>query len=138
MTIGGAIAELQNLINANDVPFYYKGGIEKVIETILMELPTTEVSEDCISREWLIEEIARRDTTDGYVKTFGGREVNEIILNAPSVVPKDHIGESTDMVGEWNFKSITNKCHVTGKCSLCKERRVLDNYCSNCGAKMKG
>lgn len=38
MTIQGAIAELQNLLNANDVPFYYKGGIEKVIETIQMEL----------------------------------------------------------------------------------------------------
>ena len=38
MTIQGAIAELQNLINANDVPFYYKGGIQKVIETISMEL----------------------------------------------------------------------------------------------------
>ena len=37
MTIGGAIAELQNLLNADDVPFYYKGGIEKVIETIRME-----------------------------------------------------------------------------------------------------
>ena len=38
MTIQGAIAELQNLLNANDVPLYYKGGIQKVIETISMEL----------------------------------------------------------------------------------------------------
>ena len=38
MTIQGAIAELQNLLNADDVPFYYKGGIEKVIETIQMEM----------------------------------------------------------------------------------------------------
>ena len=38
MTIGGAIAELQNLIDADDVPFYYKSGIKKVIETIQMEL----------------------------------------------------------------------------------------------------
>ena len=37
MTIGGAIAELQNLLDADDVPFYYKGGIKKVIETIQME-----------------------------------------------------------------------------------------------------
>lgn len=37
MTIQGAIAELQNLLNADDVPMYYKGGIEKVIETIAME-----------------------------------------------------------------------------------------------------
>ena len=38
MTIQGAIAELQNLLDADDVPFYYKGGIEKVIETIQMEM----------------------------------------------------------------------------------------------------
>ena len=38
MTIQGAILELQNLLKADDVPFYYKGGIEKVIETIQMEL----------------------------------------------------------------------------------------------------
>ena len=38
MTIQGAIAELQNLLEVDDVPFYYKGGIEKVIETIQMEI----------------------------------------------------------------------------------------------------
>ena len=37
MTIEGAIAELQNLINADDVPFYYDGVIKKVIETIIDE-----------------------------------------------------------------------------------------------------
>lgn len=38
MTIQGAIAELQNLLEVDDVPFYYKGGIKKVIETIQMEM----------------------------------------------------------------------------------------------------
>ena len=37
MTIQGAITELQDLLKANDVPLYYKGGIRKVIETISME-----------------------------------------------------------------------------------------------------
>lgn len=37
MTIEGAIAELQNLVNADDVPFYYDGVIKKVIETIIDE-----------------------------------------------------------------------------------------------------
>ena len=31
MTIQGAIADLNNLLNADDIPFYYKGSIEKVI-----------------------------------------------------------------------------------------------------------
>ena len=34
MTIQGAVNELINLLNADDIPIYYKGGIEKVIETI--------------------------------------------------------------------------------------------------------
>ena len=39
MTIEGAIAELRNLIKADDVPFYYDGVIKKVIETIIDERP---------------------------------------------------------------------------------------------------
>lgn len=38
MTIQGAINELINLLNADDIPIYYKGGIKKVIETIQMEI----------------------------------------------------------------------------------------------------
>lgn len=38
MTIQGAMNELVNLLNADDIPIYYKGGIQKVIETISMEL----------------------------------------------------------------------------------------------------
>ena len=34
MTIQGAMKELVNLLNADDIPVYYKGGIKKVIETI--------------------------------------------------------------------------------------------------------
>ncbi len=34
MTIQGAMNELVNLLNADDIPIYYKGGIKKVIETI--------------------------------------------------------------------------------------------------------
>ena len=48
MTIQGAIAELQNLLNADDVPFYYKGGIEKAIETIQMEM----VAEQTEPSDW--------------------------------------------------------------------------------------
>ena len=34
MTIKGAISELNNLLKADDIPFYYKPSIKKVIETI--------------------------------------------------------------------------------------------------------
>lgn len=34
MTIGGALSALNNLLNAEDIPFYYKSSIKAVIETI--------------------------------------------------------------------------------------------------------
>ena len=40
--------------------------------------------------------------------------------------------------GEWIFKEITDDYHITGQCSVCKERRRIDNFCPNCGARMKG
>ena len=47
MTISGAIAELQNLIFADDVPMYYKGGVQKVIETIVMEFSERHTEKYC-------------------------------------------------------------------------------------------
>ena len=38
MTVQGAITELENLINAKDIPLYYKPSIEKIKETIEMEI----------------------------------------------------------------------------------------------------
>lgn len=39
--------------------------------------------------------------------------------------------------GKWMHKEITADFHVVGQCSICKERRRIDNFCPNCGAKMK-
>lgn len=38
MTIQGAIAELNNLINAKDIPVYYKPSLKKIKKTIELEL----------------------------------------------------------------------------------------------------
>lgn len=45
MTIQGALADLNNLLNADDVPFYYEGSIKKVIETIEMEFEDKELEQ---------------------------------------------------------------------------------------------
>ena len=37
MTLQGAIIELQVLMNQDDIPSYYKGTIQKVIETLQMD-----------------------------------------------------------------------------------------------------
>ena len=36
MTIGGALSELNNLLKADDIPFYYKPSIKAVIDTIAL------------------------------------------------------------------------------------------------------
>lgn len=40
--------------------------------------------------------------------------------------------------GKWMHKKITADFHVVGQCSVCKERRRIDNFCPNCGADMRG
>lgn len=50
------------------------------------------------------------------------------IKDIPSAEPKQ---------GEWLFKEITDDYHVIGQCSVCKERKRIDNYCPNCGADMR-
>lgn len=39
--------------------------------------------------------------------------------------------------GEWEFKKITDDYRVYGRCSICKQRKRIDNFCPNCGAKMQ-
>ena len=39
--------------------------------------------------------------------------------------------------GKWMYKKITTDLHVVGQCSVCKERRIIDNFCPNCGADMR-
>ena len=43
---------------------------------------------DLISRQDAIEAIASRDETNGTVKVFTGRQVNEILASLPSVQPE--------------------------------------------------
>lgn len=40
MTIQGALSDLNNLLEADDIPVYYKPSIKKIIETIEQELKT--------------------------------------------------------------------------------------------------
>ena len=40
--------------------------------------------------------------------------------------------------GEWIFKETTDDYKVYGQCSICKQRKRIDNFCPNCGADMKG
>jgi len=39
--------------------------------------------------------------------------------------------------GRWLHKETTDHFHVVGQCSVCKERKRIDNFCPNCGADMR-
>lgn len=67
MTIQGAIVELQNLLDADDVPFYYKGGIEKVIETIQMEIADRKTEPMTSGVVWYEDEFDVCDSRNGCV-----------------------------------------------------------------------
>lgn len=97
---------------------------------MLSDLPTIEVSEDCISREYLksFEYINKGDFNS--IET-----IREWIDNAPSVVP-------SRAEGEWELSSDDDGEY--GICSLCGNDADFTHYgkpyhyCPNCGMKMKG
>ena len=110
----------------------------------LKSLPTLEVSEDCISRDWVLNRLTK------YQKDYALNELDDWqntvvewittdIENAPSVVPSRAEGEwvRTFDGNEWYWY-----------CSNCKEQWYEDDlymsgnefphFWPNCGADMKG
>lgn len=82
---------------------------------------------DLISRQPLLQEI-EDNTIEGYIQ-MSQSEIANMIANAPSA----------EKIGTW--KNITLYPYditgqAVGECSLCGKQRIVDNYCSNCGARM--
>ena len=123
-------------------PFGVTDTMIENLKWIVDRQPTIEVSEDCISREWLEQEIEKFAMSlykdEEYWK--GWNEALEAILAqielAPSVVPQDHIGKSTEMVGEWIDTGSGQECSVCGEIQYGYDS--MRKFCANCGAKMKG
>ena len=68
---------------------------------------------DCISRQDAIEAVASRDETNGTVKVFTGRQVNEILAGLPSKTDGDLISRKEaiealdqDVMGGLNYRRI--------------------------------
>ena len=98
----------------------------EVAEMEFQDLPTIEVSEDCISREYLLSKVYDMDNDNLVVDL-------KDIENAPSVVSTT---EQSSMVGEW----INDTKYSGWTCTNCNyhDGNATDKYCPNCGAKMKG
>ena len=107
MTIKGAIAELQNLLGADDIPLYYKTAIEKVIETIMDEL-NREPSDDLISRTDAIKEVASYiwHLPNSVYPHFNSYNVIEnFVMDALSALPPAEAPRSIDPTIEVDLES---------------------------------
>lgn len=103
MTIEGAVAELQNLINADDVPFYYNSVIEAVIETIIDEckpkMGNVGVSDSKLTmlKDIFEEQRALTDEEMQAYKDMLHRKENDMVTTDKVTVAEfaPHIGKTT-------------------------------------------
>ena len=128
----------------------YTGDMKANLYFALDDLPTIEVSEDCISREGVYRAIIICGEVDNDLN-----HLYEVIENEPSVLPRRscyrcglrgdcedstvRTTEQSSTVGEW-YRQTTDHFDYW-ECSECGMGVGLDdikNYCPNCGAKMKG
>ncbi len=103
----------------------------------LSDLPTIEVREDAVSRDYLEKQYWQTLIPREMVNTdaelginIGIDKMQDVIKNAPSVIPKPK-------EGEWIKQFNGTKC-VCSICGYSNGRKHNDNFCPNCGAKMKG
>lgn len=110
----------------------------------LSELPTIEVSEDCISKAYLEHVIEIQampvKNNEEYLRGWNNAlyKVVKLIEKAPSVVPTT---EQSSKVGEWIYidEPIMGNPYGRYRCSRCEmEKPHETDYCPNCGVKMKG
>lgn len=99
----------------DEKPFEYAANV-------LDNLQTIEVSEDCISREYLLSKVYDMDNDNLVVDL-------KDIEDAPSVVP-------SRAEGEWISKH--NGYWTCSECGLSFLFYAKGNYCPNCGADMRG
>lgn len=89
-----------------------------------------------INADVLISDIKQmRDTSNGYSDTFDKSEIIGVIEEQPAADVRENVH------GEWLYQElipndITGTMH--GECSVCHKVRIIDKFCPNCGADMRG
>ena len=114
------------------------------VRATIKHMPTIEVSEDCISKEWLKGQIEEVE----YINAWHMKETDkfvswENIENAPSVAIERKRGE---WVKHDEERDSCSRCkHIFKTRAITKQDKwttyVSDlgyNYCPNCGADMRG
>ena len=115
---------------------------------ILESLPTIEVSEDCISREWVLDKIHAyaEACTTSTEESIGADYCAEFVEVAPSVVPsreEPKRGKWTEVeISEHGELSIVSmRCNQCGRYAylvLPKGTKCVYDYCPWCKADMRG
>ena len=104
------------------------------VEAWLESLPTIEVSEDCISREWVLKAIDAEDVGTPDEMWRPAREYVEMIKHAPSVVPTVRKTRQVERAeGEWQLVNHLWECN---RCQYRQNKSKPTNYCPNCGCAM--
>ena len=115
----------------------YTGDMKANLFFALDDLPTIEVSEDCISRKGLIDSFladneCKREEAKACLCKLDF--MLELIEDAPSVVP-------SRAEGEWQTHGSHCKCSLCGYVRFGSSAEYCNKYvgyCEKCGAKMKG
>lgn len=110
-----------------------------ITESDIADLPTIEVSEDCISREWLFKNfqtVCENVICSECPFDDDDCRLADYIKNAPSVIP-------SRAEGEWVDKGDYAECSLCGAKSGTQFNGVepvprKTKFCPDCGAKMKG
>ena len=161
----------KDIINAilvlNKKVFLEKRTTEPILKAI-RDLPTIEVSEDCISREWVLDKLNEQYKVNRFEEhndtaNIGINQAESIIEDAPSVVPKPKEGECTqttlcrecdDYAGDgmycasnylaYDFSTSRENCEAPqvsidkAKADIAEWSSWSKTYEAMCGAKTKG
>ena len=114
-----------------------------VADEVIAKLPTIEVNEDCISRDYVRliesdEDAYYGDWNEDYEKGFS--DAIDKVLDAPSVVPKEKIGrrKEEEMQSVYGKKIRLTCCECGNVVDVSESAYPYEKYCRYCGAKMKG
>lgn len=115
--------------------------LKEIARRLFADLPTIEVSEDAISREYLEEQCWQTLISKEMINTdidlginIGIMKMHENIKDAPSVLPKEKEGEWVTKKG--SYEIICSNCEYE---AFTKEGEwFTSDYCWHCGARMKG
>lgn len=138
------IMEQKEFAFIKDIPQEQLWKLFFAISFISDESPT-QPCEDCVSREWLLEQFAAH-VASGYAESeYDAGIYANLVKGAPSVQPERAKGEwiATELFYDGESRGAIIKCNRCGNEMKISPQRFeqlsyCEKFCSLCGAEMKG